>query len=642
MKAFGSNLKRRIWQPFFFIILAALAAAVFFTISPRPSPVVLWSYTVLLILLVLVVGGRLVRRIVEAGQELAKAAEQLSPGTLDKASEQSGEITALVHTVNLMTSELRQKEQTWIGDLEQRTQAVQQMSKTLQEQATSFETALNSVDLAVCLFDSNGNILQVNQRFCGFLGTEQAKLKSMDLLQVASELQNFVSAPDELTAAAEAIFREPSAPRDTNVALQDRSGNLRIYCVPIFGEMSSLVGIVISPGESADSSAVDRLKTEFISTVSHELRTPLTAIKGALGLVLGGAGGPVSARIRELLEIASNNTDRLIRLVNDILEVFRMETGKLKLRPEIVGVSEMVNQACGKVKQEAAAAGIRLELHVTPDMLPALVDAEQVQLVLENLLSNAIKFSSRGGVVRIAAEPMQTKPKFMTLSVQDFGVGIPSEAQQRIFGKFEQAESVMTRQHQGSGLGLAICRGIVEGHGGRIWVDSELGKGSTFFISLPLAQSQTMRKASPAAKPASLPQPGAHHLVMVVDDDTDTRNVLSRMLQSQGHFVLEVGNGLEAADLAARHRPEVITLDLIMPEVDGLEVLRTLKANSQTRQIPVICVSISDELSAEALQSGAVQFIQKPLEPATLLSAINAVCGTGSGSAESGSPAAAG
>ena len=129
---------------------------------------------------------------------------------------------------------------------------------------------------------------------------------------------------------------------------------------------------------------------------------------------------------------------------------------------------------------------------------------------------------------------------------------------------------------------------------------------------------------------------------MVVDDDTDTRNVLSRMLQSQGHFVLEVGNGLEAADLAARHRPEVITLDLIMPEVDGLEVLRTLTANSQTRQIPVICVSISDELSAEALQSGAVQFIQKPLEPATLLSAINAVCGTGSGSAESGSPAATG
>ena len=541
-----------------------------------------------------------------------------------------------------MTNQLREKEQTWIGDLEQRTQAVQQMSKTLQEQATSFETALNSVDLAVCLFDSNGNIVQVNQRFCGFLEMEPAKLKSMDLLQVASELQNLVAAPDDLTAAAEAIFREPSAPRDTNVPLKDRPGNLRIYRVPIFGELSSLVGIVISPGEGADSSAVDRLKTEFISTVSHELRTPLTAIKGALGLVLGGAGGPVSARIRELLEIASNNTDRLIRLVNDILEVFRMETGKLKLQPDIVGVAEMVNQACEKVKPEAEAAGIRWEIRVTPDMLPALVDAEQVQLVLENLLSNAIKFSGRDAVVRITAGPMPENPKFMTLAVQDFGEGIPSEAQQRIFEKFEQAESVMTRQHQGSGLGLAICRGIVEGHGGRIWVKSEPGKGSTFFISLPLAQSQDMHKPSPATESATLPQSGAHHLVMVVDDDTDTRNVLSRMLQSQGHFVLEVGNGLEAVDLAARHRPEVITLDLIMPEVDGLEVLRTLKANSQTRQIPVICVSISDELSAEALQSGAVQFIQKPLEPATLLRAINAVCGTGSGSAGSSSPAAAG
>ncbi len=287
MKEFGSNLKRRIWQPFLFIILAALAAAVFFTIFPRPSPVVLWSHTALLILLVLTVGWRLVRRIVKAGQELAKAAEQLSPGTLDKASEQSGEITALVHTVNTMASQLRQKEQTWIGDLEQRTQAVQEMSKTLQEQATSFETALNSVDLAVCLFDSNGNILQVNQRFCGFLGTEQAKLKSMDLLQVASELQNFVSAPDELAEVAEAIFREPSAPRDTNVAMKDRSGNLRIYCVPIFGEMSSLVGIVISPGEGADSSAMDRLKTEFIF---HRLSRIADAADGYQGRSGAGAG----------------------------------------------------------------------------------------------------------------------------------------------------------------------------------------------------------------------------------------------------------------------------------------------------------------------------------------------------------------
>ena len=129
---------------------------------------------------------------------------------------------------------------------------------------------------------------------------------------------------------------------------------------------------------------------------------------------------------------------------------------------------------------------------------------------------------------------------------------------------------------------------------------------------------------------------------MVVDDDADTRNVISRMLQSQGHFVLEVGNGLEVVALAARHRPEVITLDLIMPEVDGLEVLRTLQANSQTRQIPVICVSISDDLSAQALQTGAVQFIQKPLEAATLLSAINAVCGASSRSTGSASPAAAG
>ncbi|OFV95692.1 MAG: hypothetical protein A3H28_15550 [Acidobacteria bacterium RIFCSPLOWO2_02_FULL_61_28] len=632
MSEFGSKLRRRIWLPFLLLTGVAVAAGVCFTFFLPLTPAFFWSYTALLVLLALGMAAVVSQRLVASLQSLAKLTEQAAPGSLERAAQHPDEIGALAQTITEITTEMRAKEQTWMGDLEKRNRAVQELSRTLQEQATSFETALNAVDWPVCLFEANGNVLQVNQSFCRFLGVSAESLKTMGLLRVVAELRRLVASPEELTRAAEAIFRKPSAPSDTLFPFKDRTGSLRLYCVPIFGEISSLIGIIVSAGEGADATAVDRLKGEFISTVSHELRTPLTAIKGAVGLILGGAGGPVPGAIRDLLEIASNNTDRLIQLVNDILEIFRMETGRLKLQPAPVAIDELVNTSREKAQKEASAAKIRLETRVSPGVPPALADTEQVEVVLEKLISNAIKFSRPGGVVRIGAESMPDNPKFLLLWVQDFGRGIPAEAQGRIFEKFEQADSVMTRQHQGPGLGLSICRGIVEGHGGRIWVKSELDKGSTFYVSLPVAHSLP-RKPAVAAAPPSGRVAKAHHLVMVVDDDPDTRSVISRMLQSEGHFVVEVGHGSQVADLALRHRPEIITLDMIMPGVDGIEVLRRLKADEKTRTIPVICISISEDLAPQALQLGAARFIRKPLEPATLLQVIHQVCSAAAGSA---------
>ena len=630
MSDFGSKLRRRVWQPFLLLMGVAIAASVCFSFLLTPTPLSLWIYTAIFVLLTGALGSLMARRLVASLQNLAKLTEEASPGSLERASQQPDEINGLAQSLSEITTEMREKEQTWMGDLEKRNLAMQQLSRTLQEQATSFETALNAVDSPVCLFEANGNILQVNQSFARLLGVSAETLKTKGFFPVVSELRRLVASPDELTQAAEAIYRRPSTPSDTTFLFKDRNGSLRLYCVPIFGELSSLIGIIVSTGEGTDTSAVERLKGEFISTVSHELRTPLTAIKGAVGLILGGAGGPVPGAIRDLLEIASHNTDRLIQLVNDILEIFRMETGRMRLRPAPVAVEELTNAARERASKEAAAARIRLETRVAAGVPPALVDAEQVLLLLEKLVSNAIKFSQAGGVVRIGAEPMPDNPKFLLLWVQDFGKGIPPEAQERIFGKFEQAASVMTRQHQGSGLGLSICRGIVEGHGGRIWVKSEPDKGSTFYASLPVAQTMPRK---PAAAPASSRAAGTRHLVMVVDDDADTRNVISRMLQSEGHFVVEVGSGNQVADLALRHRPEVITLDMIMPGMDGLEVLRKLKSNEKTRSIPVVCVSISDDLSPQALQLGAAYFLRKPLESARLLEAIEQVCRAAAGSA---------
>ena len=627
MAEFGSNLRRRVWQPFLVIIGVAVAGPFLFTFYLPPTPLRVWSYAILLVLVVFVMGSLLVRRVVSSVQNLARAATQASPETLRESLKHPDEIAALAETITTITTEMREKEQTWMGDLERRNQAVQELTKIVKEQAAGFETALNSMDIPVCLFESDGNLLQTNQRFCQFLGMTAETLKPMGLLSIVAELQKFVPNSEELKQAAQAIYRKPSTSSDINFPLNEGRGNLRLYCAPIFGEMSSLIGIIISTGESADSSEVERLKGEFISTVSHELRTPLTAIKGAVGLVLGGAGGPVPGTIRELLEIASNSTDRLIQLVNDILEVFRMEAGKLPLKPAPVAPEDLIRQACTGVQAEAEAAGIRIETHLAPNMPPALVDAEQVQMVLEKLISNAIKFSTRGSSVRIDVGPVKADPRFLQFAVQDFGKGIPSEAQNRIFEKFEQAESVMTREHQGPGLGLAICRGVVEGHGGQIGVKSEPGKGSTFYASLPAAPATEIPTPFAAVHPTLPPQTSPPHLlVMVVEDDADTRNVIARMLQSQGHFVMEISSGHQVPDLAQRHRPEVIILDLLMPDIDGLEVLRKLKADAKTRRIPVIGISVSDESLSQVLQLGAAQFIQKPLEPDTLLRAVQAAC----------------
>ena len=656
MTSFGTNLRRRVWQPFLILAALSLATGLLFTFVLPATRLLVGGFALLLFLVALAAGAMLSRNLLSSLKNLARAAEQIAPDALERAGKHPDEIAALAQTITTITSEIREKEQTWMGDIERRNQAVQKLTQILQEQAASFETALNSVDVPVCLFESDGDLVQVNQRFCQFLGTTAENLKRMGLLSIVAELQKLAANPQELKAAAEEIYRKPSAPSDNAFALKQGRGTVRLYCVPVFGELNSLIGIIISTAELADSSAVEHLKSEFISTVSHELRTPLTAIKGAIGLVLGGAGGPVSGMIRELLEIAASNTERLIELVSDILEIFRMEAGKLELKPVPVTAEALVRQACARVAKEAQAAGIQLETRVVPDMPPALVDEEKIEMVLEKLLSNAIKFSPQGSPVRIGAEPMVAHPYFLQFWVQDFGSGIPPEAQERIFEKFEQAESVMTRQHQGPGLGLAICRGVVEGHGGRIWVISEMGNGSVFYFSLPAAHAALSQEKSAEDLPSratagpsqqaggaeqtaaelssATPLPSSQHLVMVVDDDADTRNVMARMLQSQGHFVVEVGSGRQVAELARRHHPEVITLDLIMPDMDGIEVLRVLKADAQIRDIPVICMSVSDDLSARSLELGAAQFLRKPLEFHLLLRAIQTACaaaGTGAG-----------
>lgn len=226
---------------------------------------------------------------------------------------------------------------------------------------------------------------------------------------------------------------------------------------------------------------MERLKNEFISVVSHELRTPLTSIRGALGLLSGGILGKVSSKAKRMVEIATTNTDRLVRLINDILDIERIESGRVAMERDDLEVGDLVTQAAEAMQGLAEKEGIALKVSSASGSLWA--DSDRILQTLTNLLSNAIKFSSKGSTVWLKVTKQDNE---MLFQVKDKGRGIPAEKLDHIFERFHQVDASDSREKGGTGLGLAISRGIVQQHGGRIWVESQLGKGSTFFFTLPL------------------------------------------------------------------------------------------------------------------------------------------------------------
>jgi signal transduction histidine kinase len=228
---------------------------------------------------------------------------------------------------------------------------------------------------------------------------------------------------------------------------------------------------------------LERLKDELVSVVAHELRTPLTSIRGSLGLLASGSMDPASPQARRMVQIATQNSDRLVRLINDMLDLERFESGGMELDLRDAGAASLVEQAVGSVRHAASAAGVRLEYDVAPE-LTLQADPDRVVQVLVNLLANAVKFSPRDGVVQVLAERRGEEAAFQ---VRDHGRGIPPEMLDVVFDRFRQVDSSDAREKGGTGLGLPICRNIVQQHGGRIWAASAVGSGSTFFFTLPVA-----------------------------------------------------------------------------------------------------------------------------------------------------------
>jgi len=379
---------------------------------------------------------------------------------------------------------------------------------------------------------------------------------------------------------------------------------------------------------------LDSIKDEFISTVSHELRTPLTSIRGALGLLNSGVLGKVDDKAANLLRIASTNTDRLVRLINDILDLERMDSGRAPLHIRRCSLHDLVLQSIDTMSSLAEAGSVRLIVVPPPlgEILAFDGDPDRMQQVLCNLLSNAIKFSPPGATVRILTGIDGSN---LVLRVEDAGRGVPADKLESIFDRFGQVEASDARQKGGTGLGLAICRSIVSQHAGNIWAERNdahnygegvaVRPGTTFIVRLP-------RVIADGVLPLPLNPVGS---ILVVDDDPHVRHIVGEHLRRNGYTVLEADSGKQALQMAEAHPIEAILLDLYMPGMSGWQTIEHLKAKPSTAQIPIVVLSVlspsARTVDGTSLVSTTQGWIQKPFNEGLLLAELGRVLHHGTG-----------
>jgi PAS domain S-box-containing protein len=370
--------------------------------------------------------------------------------------------------------------------------------------------------------------------------------------------------------------------------------------------------------------ALERLRTEFTGIVTHELKTPLTAIKGSAATALGSQRPLDLEESRELFQIIDEQSDRLRELMDNLLDVTRIEAGTLSVSAEATDLLEIIEEA----RTVFARAGGRheVQLAVAPGMPRVHADRRRVCQVLTNLLNNAAAYSPLIEPITIAVErdPMQ-----VTVQVRDRGRGIPREKLPLLFKKFSRVHDDTGRKLSGTGLGLAICKGIVEAHGGRIWADSpgDCGEGSIFSFTLPLAAENGVEVltngASRAAHVGKVRRPGEKTRVLAVDDEPQILRFLRRSLEEAGYQPTVTGDPSEVTRLVELEEPDLVLLDLMLPGTTGFELMARLREFSG---VPVIFLTASDreEDAVRALREGADDYITKPFSPSELLARIAA------------------
>jgi signal transduction histidine kinase/DNA-binding response OmpR family regulator len=361
------------------------------------------------------------------------------------------------------------------------------------------------------------------------------------------------------------------------------------------------------------------LKDRFLASVSHELRTPMTVILGFTGALLRGGQGELNAQQKESLERVQRNARMLLGLINDVLDISKIEAGKMEITRQRIDVGVLLTQVKNDFSETANRKGLTLATEVAPGLEPVTSDPSRLTQIFANLVGNALKFTDKGSIL-VRAEPRGEDR--WALIVADTGIGIPEEEQETIFEEFRQGEPEEHRGRGGTGLGLAIVRKLVLALGGTISLESARGKGTRFTVLLPRDLPSEMPLPVPLESPVLSSARDGQKTVLIVDDDEGVRELLAFELKPHGLKILQASNGQKGLEVARAEKPDAILLDVLMPNLDGWQTLRALKESPETRSIPVVILSVVENREL-GISLGAVEHLVKPVDRPALLLALS-------------------
>jgi PAS domain S-box-containing protein len=533
------------------------------------------------------------REVVRERIQRSLATGQPAPPLIEKFIRLDGTVIDVEVTAVPIIWEGRPAMQVVFRDITERKRMEEELKASEERYRDLFENANDGI----YILDRAGRIVSFNRKAEELTGYtfEEVRGQPYTLL---------VSSGPERKKARRAFLKNMRGQSDkTELTIIRKDGReviLELSTRPIL-QGGQIVGIQGIARDITERKELERLKSDFISTVSHELRTPLTSIKGYVDLVLAGDVGPLTPEQKEFLTIVSQNTTRLTELINDLLEIERLESGRIEFEFAELDLAEVLENVARSLHVNAEQKGLEFLTEI-PSGLKVRGDRERLAQVFLNLLSNAIKYTPAGTVELRAHQ----EDDAVVVEVRDTGIGLSESDLQKLFQKFFRSDNPYVRKVGGTGLGLSIAKAIVERHGGTITVTSQLGQGSTFTVRLPAL-----------ARPE-------RPLVLVIEDEVAIARLIAKYIEKMGYRAVTAYSAREGFDQAVRLKPDLITLDVLMPDLDGFALIQQLKAHPETAHIPVIFLSIVQD-HQQGLRLGASAFLTKPIDERKFYETVRAL-----------------